>query len=439
MTNAATALLLLVLLLPASVAAQESLTLVDAMERARHAESRVRVADQEALAADARVREARAGLLPRVDLSERWQRGNLPVFAFSALLSQRRFSAADFDVARLNNPDPIDHFRSGLSVEQAVFDPVTRAAVEAAGRGRDQADAGRDRARQAAALDTVEVYGRILLLEALTRAADGAVVAAEADLRRATDRRDAGVVTNADVLLMAAELSAVRQRRVETATEADIARARLNLLMGVPLDTIFTLGPLATAVPETAAAPLPDEGPLLARRPDVRFAEAAVRVADAQISAARAAFLPAVVASGMTEWNGGTFGSRAHGWMAGLDVRLNLFRGGADRARLAAARATRQARDLERRAVEDRARLELRATRSRLAAAATRVDLARAAVTAAREGQRITRDRYDSGLADVTALVASGRALLDAEAQAVGADADRGLEYARLQAARGEW
>ena len=438
MTNGVHALLLLALLVPAPAAAQEVLTLADAMARARRAESAVRVAGEEALAAEARVREARAGLLPRVDLSERWQRGTLPVFAFSALLSQRRFSAADFDVARLNHPDPIDNFRSGLSIEQAVFDPVTRAAVAAAGRGRDQADAGRDRARQAAALETVEVYGRILLLDALTRAADGAVAAAEADLRRATDRRDAGVVTDADVLRMVAELSAMRQRRIETATEADIARARLNLLLGVPLDTTFTLGPLATAMPDAPVARA-DEAAALARRPDVRVADAAVRVADAELTATRAAFLPTVVAMGMTEWNGGTFGSRARSWMAGIDVRLNLFRGGADRARLAGARATREARALDRRAVEDRARLEIRATEARLAAATARVDLARAAVTAAREGQRITRDRYESGLVDVTALVASGRALLDAEAQAVGAEADRGLEQARLQAARGEW
>jgi hypothetical protein len=37
-----------------------------------------------------RVTRARAGYWPRVDVTESWQRGDQPVFVFSALLAQRR-------------------------------------------------------------------------------------------------------------------------------------------------------------------------------------------------------------------------------------------------------------------------------------------------------------------------------------------------------------
>jgi outer membrane protein TolC len=53
--------------------------------------------------ADARVDRAQAGFWPRVDVTETVQRGNHPVFAFSSLLSQRRFTAADFAIASLNH------------------------------------------------------------------------------------------------------------------------------------------------------------------------------------------------------------------------------------------------------------------------------------------------------------------------------------------------
>jgi hypothetical protein len=40
-------------------------------------------------------------------VTETVQRGNRPVFVFGSLLSQRRFTAANFALPALNHPDPI--------------------------------------------------------------------------------------------------------------------------------------------------------------------------------------------------------------------------------------------------------------------------------------------------------------------------------------------
>ena len=74
---------------------------------------------------------------------ESWQRGNQPVFVFSSLLAQRQFTAADFALDALNHPDAVDNFRSAVTVEQPLFDGVTRANVAAAGIGHDMATADR--------------------------------------------------------------------------------------------------------------------------------------------------------------------------------------------------------------------------------------------------------------------------------------------------------
>ena len=81
-----------------------SLTLADAIARARttHPDASVAAAAEQAAARGAT--QARAGYLPTVDLIESWQRGNQPVFVFSSLLSQRRFTAANFAIDALNNP-----------------------------------------------------------------------------------------------------------------------------------------------------------------------------------------------------------------------------------------------------------------------------------------------------------------------------------------------
>src|SRR3990172_6133242 len=86
-----------------------------------------------------RVTQARAGYLPKVDVAESWQRGNQPVFVFSSLLAQRQFTAADFALSALNQPDALDNFRSAVTIEQSLFDGATRANVAAAGIGHEMA------------------------------------------------------------------------------------------------------------------------------------------------------------------------------------------------------------------------------------------------------------------------------------------------------------
>ena len=65
----------------------------------------------------ARASEARAGYLPRVDVAEAWQRGNNPVFVFGSLLSQQRFTMANFALDALNHPDPLTNYHAAFSYD----------------------------------------------------------------------------------------------------------------------------------------------------------------------------------------------------------------------------------------------------------------------------------------------------------------------------------
>lgn len=429
-------LVLLLLAAPMTARAQDRLSLDDAVARAR---SRHPSAQASAIAereATWEISAARAGFFPRVDVLESWQRSNLPVFAFSSLLSQRRFSAADFDIARLNHPDPLDNFRSAVSVEQVLFDGTLRPAMRAAELGRDAAALRRRQVEQDLAAAAVDAYGRVLLLDALTGAAKAAVLAADEDARRARDRHEVGTATQADVLSIEVHAAAMREREIETTAEARVARARLNELIGAPLDATFTLDPVpAAAGPEAPLATL--EAEALKARPDVGLARVAQGTADATASRARAAFLPQVAFHSGWEWNGSTFGTRASGWLVGAEVRLNVFRGLADRARLEQARLARERQDVERVRVENAARVEVRAALARLDAAEARRTVAQTVASRARESQRITRDRYEQGLADLATLLQTAQAVLDADAQEIGARVDLLVYRAALDRAVG--
>jgi outer membrane protein len=429
-------LVILTLAAPAAAVAQERLTLDEAIARARSRHPSAVTAGMAEREAALKVDEARAALLPRVDASESWQRGNLPVFAFSSLLSQRRFTAQDFDISTLNNPDPLDNFRAALSVEQVIFDGAVRPVIRAAELGQQAAALRRQQTEQDLATAAVDAYGGVLLFEALASAARAGVEAATEDSRRARDRHEVGTATEADVLSIDVHRAAMRERDIQARTEAVIARARLNELIGAPLDAAFALDALnPVARPEQPLNAL--EAQALDARPDIRLSEIERRTAEAAISAARSAFLPQVAVRGGWEWNGGTFGTRAGGWLVGTEVRLNVFRGFADRARLKGAEVALERHGQQQVRAENGARLEVRAAAARLEAADARRGVAQAVVSQAIESQRITRDRYEQGLSDAAALLQAAQAVLDAEAQDIAARVDTIVRRAALDRAIG--
>lgn len=422
--------------LAASADADGLLTLEDAIARARsqHPDARSAVAAERE--AEARLQQARAGWFPRVDYVEGWQRGDQPVFVFSSLLTQRRFTEGNFLIESLNQPDPVNNFRTAFLVEQALFDGgATRAAVRAARAGRSLAASGRAQAEAALAEAATGAYGRVLLIEAQEAAAAAAVEAAEADAARARDRRDAGLVTDADVLALEVHLAQMREQHITASGEATVARAQLNQVIGAPLDARFSL-----VLPAAAESTAPDATGLDAdalSRPEVQQARLRETIAAAAESAARGAYLPHVTFQGAYEFNGGTFGDRVSGWIVGAQVRVNLFKGLADAGRLMESREAAKRAALSREKAETDARVEVHAARARLDAATARERVGRMAVAQARETQRIVRDRYESGMATVTDVLRAAQATLQAEFQEIGARVDVLVRRAALDRARG--
>ena len=432
MTTRRLATLLLILGWALPGAAQTPLALPEAIVRARSQNLDARASAASEREAAQRVSEARAGYLPKVDLTESWQRGNQPVFVFSSLLAQRRFTADAFALDALNRPAAIDNFRTAFLVEQSVFDRTTSARVTSAGIGRDLASAARSLVDDELVVAVTAAYGRVLAGESATRSAAAAIVAAQADREIAGNRRDAGLVTDADVLQLDVHLARTRERQIRSASGERTARAELNQLMSEPLDTVFALEPAAAAMPVELAAP-----PTVASRPEVRIASLHQQLAEAAEREARAAFLPQVAAQGGWEQNGGAWDTRASSWVFGAVARVTLFHGFADRARLAEAREQVAARKLAREKAETSGRLDVETATARLEASRAREILGRTAVAQAVESRRIVRDRYEAGLTDVASLLRAEEAVLEAEAMQTSALVDILVDTASVRRALG--
>ena len=421
---------------PDAALAQTPLTLEDAIKRAQVETAGARALASSIEEANARIQRAQSGFWPRVDLTETVQRGNQPVYVFSSLLSQRRFSAANFAIPALNHPDPVTNTRTAVTLEQPIYNAgLTRLGVQAATLDRDMATAARDTARQDMAFLAAQAFVRVLRLEATVRATDAAVAASESDRQRAQARRDVGLVTEADVLAVDVQLADMRQRQIAAAGDLAVGRMQLADAVGLPLT--------AAVVPvRPASRPAPDDGEALVREaltrhPQLLQANIHLQLAENGQRTARAALLPTVGVQGGWEFNGETLGDQQSSWVFGAEVRLNLFRGFADKARTTEASHAHVRATAERERVERRIELDVRGALAQLAAARAREGAGRAALTQARESQRIIRARYESGLATVTDVLRAAEAALEAESRATTTETDVILQTVALDRAVG--
>jgi outer membrane protein len=409
---------ILVVILAGTAGAQDQLTLDQAISSALAGNAGLKAAAAGVRESAARKQEAVAGYLPRLDYVEDWQRGTNPVYVFGSLLSQRKFTAANFDVNALNHPDALANFHGAFSLQQPVFDSQRLAGIKMASLGNEVAQQMSAEARAEMALGVTKVYGGVLQAIAARKAADSAVERAKDDLSRTEQRRDAGMATEADVLSLRVFLAQMQERQIRSASGEAIARAQLNQLMGIALDREYVMVepvPPAASARQSAPSVADDEAGALKNRPAVKRADAQLALANVGRSAARQAFLPQAYFQAMYDMNGNSFGDRASSWLVAGQIRINLFAGLGDSARLRAAAEAQVRATAERENLASSVRLEVRTARAELDGALAREAVGRAAVLQARESQRIIRDRYESGLAGVGDVLRAANALLDAE------------------------
>ena len=425
---------LLVLGVPVTLSGQTMVTLDEAMARARADTPAARAMAAGVSEAIARVTQARARLLPRVDVTESVQRGNEPVFVFSTLLSQRRFTPANFDVQNLNNPAAETNVRTAVAMTQPLYDAAAALGVRAAELERDLATVDERTGAQDLALAAARSFVQVLRLEAADRASAAAVAAAESDLGRARQRRDVGLVTDADVLALEVHLADMRQRQIATGGDLVVARLELTEALGLPLDQPIVLVKPSAVVPADMAS-LTRQA--LDTRPERQQADIQVHLAENDRRLAQAAFLPRVGIDTAWEFNGSRWSTQRSGWIVGARVELNVFNGLPDRARVSAARQAETRSAAERERIERRIEVDVRGAMARVTAARAREAAGRASLAQARESQRIVRDRYDAGLATITDVLRAAESVLNAEARTTAAEMDTILETVALDRAAG--
>ena len=430
---------LLLLILAVPLLAQDSLSLRDAVQVALRENKAVAASSAGMRASEARIEEARSGRLPKVNYSESFVRSDNPVFVFSSLLTQHQFGPENFNIGPLNRPDSINNFQSVLSVDQPIYDAgQTRNAVNSADLSRELSAEEQRRTEMQVTVGVVRAYyGAVLAAETL-KSAEQAVRSAEADLQRAESVRAAGMSTDVDVLSIRVHLAAVTEQRIQRAADLEVARSGLNDALGLPLDSPHTLSSSLTPLdlPELELVSL--EHNASTTRPEARSSHLAVSLARTQADAAKSALLPEVGFHAAFEADRRQFINKGGAnWLASIGLKWNLFNGNGDKARIEESAQWLERAHADEQRVDSAVRLEVRRAWADLRAAVQRIEVAKAAVAEADESLRITQNRYEAGMSNVTDLLRNETAVLDSRTRYLAAVHDQRLAAATLELAAG--
>jgi outer membrane protein len=395
------------LIVTTPVFAQTPITLSDAVAMALEKNPAHRQALAQSMAARAATRENRAALLPRLAFSETGTRGNDPVFVFGTRLRQQRFSTADFALNRLNRPTPIGDFSSRFSAQWTIFDSFQNVRqVRLASLAEQAAGHTLDRADQELVFRVTEAYYALLLAAKNVDVAEASLKTAQSVEDRSRARVESGMVVESDLLSAQTATAMRKQDAVRARNDLAVSEVALALAVGMSPDEQLQPADTLTANPSTTASIAELEQRAFANRPEMKRMQTEVSAGETSIAMAKSAFGPKVNAFGSWQtdspsigWNGG------NNWTAGVEVQLDLFEGGARRARLARANAMADQVAAARDGLRDAIRLEVRRAYYDLDTARQQVEITRTAIAQAQESLRINQNRYDSGLSTVTELL----------------------------------
>ena len=419
--------------------AEDAMSLKDAVRVALAKNKSIEAAGAAQTAAEKRIDEARAGQLPKVNYSESWARSDNPVFVFSSLLTQHQFGEQNFQIGPLNRPDFVNNFQSLVTVDQSLYDAgQAKHAVHSAELGTDIARENRRLTETEVIANVVRAYFDVLLSGEQLNAANQAMRSAEADLQSAENVRSAGMSTDADLLSIRVHLAAVEEQKIRRAADLEVARAALNDALGLDLDSSHSLTTLLTraVLPENSLEEY--ESGAVTDRAEARQAKHAVSLAQTQSADAHSSLLPQVNLHGAFEADRQQFYDKGGAnWMVSIGLRWNLFNGFSDKARIEESASQVHRSEAEQKRAESGIRLQVRRAYADLRAAEQRIEVAKASVEEAEESLRIIQNRYGAGISNVTDLLRTETAVLEAKTRYLAAIHDQRIAATMLDMSAG--
>ena len=301
------------------------------------------------------------------------------------------------------------------------------------------------RAAQISLISTVaNAWMALAADQSLLAIAEDTLRAQEASLRLTERRHELGAVSGLVLAQAQTQVETARADQARYRGQVEQDRHALDLLAGSPVpagdlpqgfdDGLVAMTALPSGVPSD----------LLLRRPDIQASEHALRSANANIGAARAAFFPSIKLTGAAGSMSGEFSSLFDGgtrfWRFAPQISIPIFQGGALKANLGVATANR---DIALADYEKAIQTGFREVADAISLSRTLADQRAAAerlLTAAQRAEQLSKARYDAGRDSYLVLLDAQRSRYAAEQRLVAARlAEQANRVALYRAMGGGW
>lgn len=400
-----------VLLMAGTAAAQSTgagtaLTLQEAIGKALTQNPEILSARAQVESSEHMVTAARSPLLPQVNLSERFQNTNNPMWAFGTKLNQGNIGPADFNPDQLNEPDAINNFNTALTLGWSVYDGGrSLAGLSQARLNQEFSQLGLKKSEQDIIAKTAQAYVGLLLAQENMKTITQALETAQAHFDLVENRFKGGFVVKSDLLRAQVRIAELTQQQLQAQSQVEIAKAMLNAVMGNAMDTPLTLSTPFQICIKTEGGQAEWIEKALANRPDLQQLKLRQEMASKQIDISRSGHLPQVMLNAAYEIDSEKFDDTADSYTIGATVQMNLFSGNGISAKTRAAKSDLKSVKAMQTALSRGVEVQTREAYLTAQSAWQRIAVAQKAVEQSEEGLRIVTNRYQSGLLTIVDLL----------------------------------
>lgn len=325
----------------------------------------------------------------------------------------------------------------GVNVYQTLFDfGKSLSNYRASKEMVEAAKARSESVKRVATLEFITAYFDLLEAEKMINVAEKQVESLTSYIKDMEHLFEQGVIVKNDLLPAKVELADAKQKLIASRNGREVAAARLNNILALPLRERLTVQDIDMKLPQY---PEIEDAWNIAQeqRPEIAFYESRIKASASSERAKAVENLPVLYADGGYNHTKNNYMVHDDNMSVSIGVKMNLYDGGAARADLLKERALQeQIKEQKDKLIED-IKFEIEDSHLGLKNACEKASVASEAVGQAGENVRAYRAKYAAGIATSTDMLEAITLQTRAQTNYYGADYELKRNYARLMYSMG--
>jgi len=382
-----------------------SLSVDQAIERAKKSNFDLKLMDQKVNEMEAKLSKTWSAFLPQLTVSETFTRTDEAMKVFGSKLMQNQITQTDFAEDPLNNPDAHNNFQTKIEFKQPIFNldgfyghyALKSAVISIRNK--------HERTAHYTAFQVKKSYFQLVLAKQSLLVIEQAIEVAQRNRDQAKNYYEHNVITKADYLMIEVRISQLESSKVDVENSIMDAQSNLAFMMGLTDDTAII--PSDTLNDTLKEIGLPDFASVNSDRSDMRARRHYVNSMIDQVKMKQSSFVPRINAFFNYEMHDQDtpFGGSGKGWIAGAQLKWDIFKGYSAIADIDETKTKLRYAEIELEKSKVENVNQIKSAYRKLQSMKKKLQLVKSSVDQSKESYRIINERYKNELEKTTDLL----------------------------------